>query len=150
MRSACSSAVCDAGSWFARHPLGLLDATSVVLLGYAANNVLPARLGELVRAGMLAERGAIPVAQALAITLLERILDAFVILGLTALAGALVGPSAVVSHVLSIGGVLIAIGGLGFTALALLPRFFISLTSRLAMLLLPRRTIAPCTWWPRR
>jgi uncharacterized protein (TIRG00374 family) len=118
-------------------PLGLLDATSVVLLGYAANNVLPARLGELVRAGMLAERGAIPVAQALAITLLERILDAFVILGLTALAGALVGPSVIVSHVLSIGGVLIAIGGLGFTALALLPRFFISLTSRIAMLLVP-------------
>jgi glycosyltransferase 2 family protein len=118
-------------------PLGLLDATSVVLLGYAANNVLPARLGELVRAGMLAERGAVPVVQALAITLLERILDAFVILGLTAIAGALVGPSALVTNVLSIGGVIIGIGGLGFVALALLPRFFISLTSRLSMVLLP-------------
>lgn len=50
-------------------------ATSVLLVGYGANNVLPARLGELVRGGMLAERANMPVVQALTVTFVERVLD---------------------------------------------------------------------------
>src|ERR1043166_8515848 len=59
-------------------PLG--TATNIVLVGYGANNVFPARLGELVRAGMLAERTGLPIAQSLAITLIERVLDGLAIL----------------------------------------------------------------------
>ncbi|MGH7298067.1 MAG: lysylphosphatidylglycerol synthase transmembrane domain-containing protein, partial [Polyangiaceae bacterium] len=60
--------------------LSLPTATNVVVVGYASNNVFPARLGELVRAGMLAERTGIPVAQALTVTFIERLLDGIAIL----------------------------------------------------------------------
>jgi uncharacterized protein (TIRG00374 family) len=61
--------------------LPLHTATNVVVVGYAANNVFPARLGELIRAGMLAERTGIPIAQSLTITVIERLLDGLAILG---------------------------------------------------------------------
>jgi uncharacterized protein (TIRG00374 family) len=60
--------------------LSLTTATNVVVVGYASNNVFPARLGELARAGMLAERTGIPAAQALTVTFIERLLDGIAIL----------------------------------------------------------------------
>lgn len=60
--------------------LGVTTATNVVVVGYASNNVLPARLGELVRAGMLAERTGIPMTQALTVTFIERLVDGVAIL----------------------------------------------------------------------
>lgn len=62
--------------------LHLPTATNIVVVGYASNNVFPARLGEFVRAGMLAERTGMPLSQALTITLIERLLDGVAILGL--------------------------------------------------------------------
>jgi hypothetical protein len=62
--------------------LHLPTATNVVVVGYASNNVFPARLGEFVRAGMLAERTGMPLSQALTITFIERLLDGVAILGL--------------------------------------------------------------------
>lgn len=60
--------------------ISFATATNVVVIGYAANNVLPARLGELVRAGMLAERAKVPVSQSLAVTFIERVLDGLALL----------------------------------------------------------------------
>lgn len=60
--------------------LNLMTASNIVVVGYASNNVVPARLGELVRAGMLAERTGMPVAQSLAVTFIERVLDGLAIL----------------------------------------------------------------------
>ena len=60
--------------------LSLMTASNIVVVGYASNNVVPARLGELVRAGMLAERTGMPVAQSLAVTFIERVLDGLAIL----------------------------------------------------------------------
>lgn len=60
--------------------LRLVTASNIVVVGYAANNVFPARLGELVRAGMLAERTGIPIAQSLVVTFIERVLDGLAIL----------------------------------------------------------------------
>lgn len=60
--------------------IGLVTATNVVVVGYAANNVLPARLGEFVRAGMLAERAAMPLSQSLGVTFIERVLDGLTML----------------------------------------------------------------------
>jgi uncharacterized protein (TIRG00374 family) len=57
----------------------LITASNIVVVGYASNNVLPARLGELVRAGMLAERTGMPIAQSLAVTFIERVLDGLAI-----------------------------------------------------------------------
>jgi uncharacterized membrane protein YbhN (UPF0104 family) len=60
--------------------LSLLTASNVVVVGYASNNVLPARLGEFARAGMLAERTGVPLTQALTVTFIERLLDGIAIL----------------------------------------------------------------------
>ncbi|HEY0483611.1 MAG TPA: lysylphosphatidylglycerol synthase transmembrane domain-containing protein [Kofleriaceae bacterium] len=60
--------------------LALPTATNIVVAGYAANNLLPARLGEIVRAGLLADRARMPVAQALAVTFIERVLDGLTLL----------------------------------------------------------------------
>src|SRR5262245_24906521 len=59
--------------------LTLPTATNVVVLGYAVNNVLPARLGEFARAAMLSQRSGLPYVQSLAVTVLERILDGLVL-----------------------------------------------------------------------
>lgn len=64
--------------------LSTLTATNIVVVGYAVNNLAPLRLGEFARGGMLAERTGLPFTQALAITFLERVLDALTILTLFA------------------------------------------------------------------
>jgi glycosyltransferase 2 family protein len=60
--------------------LTLATATNIVVVGYASNNVFPARLGEFVRAGMLAERTGMPLSQSLTITFIERLFDGIAIL----------------------------------------------------------------------
>lgn len=62
--------------------LPLLTATNVVVVGYAVNNILPARAGELARSGMITERTGLPFAQSLTITFVERVLDGLAILAL--------------------------------------------------------------------
>jgi uncharacterized membrane protein YbhN (UPF0104 family) len=56
-------------------------------VGYAGNNLLPARLGELARLAMLSERTGFPPAQSLVLIGIERLLDGLVIVGLFALLG---------------------------------------------------------------
>ncbi len=63
------------------------DATNVVISGYAANNVLPARMGELVRAYMLTRMAGVSLSLSLAITFVERFLDGLVITGILLIAG---------------------------------------------------------------
>ncbi len=58
----------------------VLTASNIVCVGYATNNILPARLGEFARAGMLAERTGLPYALTLTVTFLERLLDGLTIL----------------------------------------------------------------------
>ncbi len=58
------------------------EATQVVWIGYATNNVLPARLGELVRAYVLARREKLSKGLAISTLLVERILDGLAIVGI--------------------------------------------------------------------
>ena len=55
--------------------LTVSTASNIIAVGYATNNILPARLGEFARAGMLAERTGLPYALSLTVTFLERLLD---------------------------------------------------------------------------
>ena len=94
--------------------LAYATATNIVVVGYAVNNILPLRLGEFARAGMLAERSGLPYAQSLAITFLERVLDALVILGLFAVGLAFLpatswGVSVAVPVAIVVGGVAVII-----------------------------------------
>lgn len=62
-------------------------ATNIVVIGYAANNLLPARMGELVRAYVLSRKADLTVSLSLAVTFLERILDGLAITMLLVVAG---------------------------------------------------------------
>lgn len=66
---------------------GLADASvgrllPVVLVGHAVNNLLPARLGELVRAVQLSRREGVPGGAALGSVVVERVFDGLALLGL--------------------------------------------------------------------
>ncbi len=58
------------------------DSLAAVVLGYAANNLLPARLGELVRAQAIGQKAKISRSLALASIFVERIFDGLVLTGL--------------------------------------------------------------------
>ena len=55
-------------------------ATNVVVVGYAVNNLLPARLGEVARAWMLMEKSGLSFVQTFTVTAVERVLDAVALL----------------------------------------------------------------------
>ena len=57
----------------------------VIIVGYAANNVLPVRLGELVRAYYLGKREGVSSTSALATILIERVFDGLALLFLVAI-----------------------------------------------------------------
>lgn len=59
----------------------------VVVIGYMANNLLPARLGELVRAYYLAQREKVSASTALATVAVERVYDGVALLAFAAFAG---------------------------------------------------------------
>ncbi len=59
----------------------------VVVIGYAANNLLPARLGELVRAYVLAQREACSAGAALGTVAVERVYDGLTLMAIAAVAG---------------------------------------------------------------
>ena len=67
------------------------DATALVVIGYAANNVLPVRIGELVRAQLLHDRHGADRLAGLGTIVVERVLDGLVLalflVGTIALAG---------------------------------------------------------------
>jgi uncharacterized protein (TIRG00374 family) len=119
--------------------LPLVTATNVVVAGYASNNVFPARLGELVRAGLLAERTGIPVTQSLTVTFIERLLDGIVILVLL-LAGAWALPERPdwIWDIARVGS-LVFTAALSVALFAIfLPRWLVAIASRLSARLGPR------------
>ena len=61
-------------------PIGIKRLYPVVVVGYMANNLLPVRLGELVRSYYVGEREGISKTASLATILVERVLDALVLL----------------------------------------------------------------------
>ena len=61
-------------------PIGTMRLFPVVTIGYMANNLLPMRLGELVRSYYVGEREGINKAAALVTVLVERVFDALTLL----------------------------------------------------------------------
>ncbi|MCC6214516.1 MAG: flippase-like domain-containing protein [Polyangiaceae bacterium] len=114
----------------AHAPLGLVAASNVVVLGYASNNVLPARLGELVRAGVLAERTGMPVTQALTVTLLERLLDALAVLAFLVLAMTRLPPDPWTLEIARVAGVGLGVAGAALATAALAPGLVIASVAR--------------------
>lgn len=63
-------------------PVRVGAATEVFAIGFLANNVLPARLGDVARAFVLADRAGIPASTSFANILLERIFDGLTVVAL--------------------------------------------------------------------
>lgn len=112
--------------------LSTATATNVVVLGYAVNNILPARLGELARAGMLAQRTGMPFVQSLTVTFLERLLDGLVLLALLVVASFLVPDVGWIDTMLRLGAVVFGVATLGVLLAVLAPAFLLSSSSRLS------------------
>jgi uncharacterized protein (TIRG00374 family) len=102
--------------------IGTARLFSVILMGFAVNNVLPFRLGELVRTFVLRNSDGVPIAATLASILLERVLDVLVLcllLGFAALVVPFDGWLAALGSVAWLG---IACGCLGLVLLFVVPR----------------------------
>jgi len=112
-------------------------ATNVVLVGYAVNNVLPARLGEVARAWFLMERSGLAIAQTLTITLVERLLDALVLLALFAATLGFVPASPLLAAALPIAGGLLAVTALAAALGAWAPGTVLGFASRAAIRMWP-------------
>ncbi len=109
-------------------------ATNIVVFGYAVNNVLPARLGELARAGMLSDKSGLPFVQSLTVTFLERVLDGLVLLLALVCAGLFLPETGLVRATLELGGVLFGIATLGVVVAVVAPTWLISVASRVSQM----------------
>jgi uncharacterized protein (TIRG00374 family) len=86
------------------------DTLASLLVGYLANNILPARLGEIVRSHDLGERTGVSRSAILGTIVIERIVDTFVVVSIAAAA----------ILVLSVRGVVASAVMVGFAITALL------------------------------
>jgi glycosyltransferase 2 family protein len=93
------------------------DAFQVLIVGFMANNLLPARIGELVRAYILARKENISASLSLATIVVERVFDGITIIGFL-VALSLVYPLPGWGEVLARGGAIVF--GIGLTGIILL------------------------------
>ena len=112
--------------------ISLTTATNVVVLGYGVNNIAPARLGELARAGMLSERTGLPFVQGLSVTIVERIMDGLVMLALLAATQWLLVAEAWVASLLNVAAVLFGVALVMLVLAVSASAFVLALTSRIA------------------
>lgn len=102
-------------------PISNRDATEAFVIGFMANNVLPARLGDVARAFVLARRRRIPAAGTFASVMLERIFDGIVVVGFLNAVLWLAPPSGTWIRPLAYLGALVFVGAL--TVCLLIARF---------------------------
>lgn len=99
----------------------------IILIGFAVNNVLPLRLGELVRTFLLRRSDGIPIASTLATVLIERLLDVFALCGLMTLVLVLAPSQGItlsgwVLAAAGTGATIAAVGAVGLVIVAMTPR----------------------------
>ena len=87
-----------------------------LLVGYLANNILPARLGELVRSHYLGDREGISRASALGTVVVERVVDLVACVGIASVALLLLSVRGMIANVVLLGA---AVAGLFLIVLAL-------------------------------
>jgi uncharacterized protein (TIRG00374 family) len=117
-----------------------------IAIGFAANNVLPFRAGEVLRIGAVSRLGRVPFATALSSVAVERVLDALVAVGLLsfALTRGGIDPALTLTdggRPLSQMAALVGTLGLAALALAVLAAWQRTVTLRIARRLLPRHRI---------
>lgn len=127
-------------------PVGWAALWHSIAIGFAANNVLPFRAGEVLRIGAVSRLGRIPFAAALSSVAVERVLDALVAVGLLSFALTRGG----IDPALTLGDsdrplsqIAVLVGALGLTALAaaMLAAWRRDFTLRLARRVVPSNRI---------
>ena len=96
-------------------PVPLRRLGGYMMVGYLANNVLPARLGELVRSHYLGDREGISRSATLGTVVVERVVDTVVLVGIGAAAILILNVRGVVVNAILVG---VALAGLLVVALA--------------------------------
>jgi glycosyltransferase 2 family protein len=94
----------------------LLASISSLLVGYLANNVLPARLGEIVRSHDLGRRTGVSRSTILGTVVVERVVDTVVVVVIAAIAILVLSVRGIVASAVMVG---LAISGLLVVAIAL-------------------------------
>src|SRR5919197_1623730 len=87
--------------------------SAYLLIGYLANNVLPARLGELIRCHYIGDREGISRTTALGTVVVERVVDVAVVVAIAAVAILVLSVRGVVASAVVVGGaigVLLVVG----------------------------------------
>ena len=97
-------------------PVRFLPMLGYLAIGYAANNVLPARLGELVRSHYLGDREGISRAAALGTVVVERVVDLVAVVAIASVALLVLSVRGVLVSAVFIGA---AVAGLLLAAVAL-------------------------------
>ncbi len=98
-------------------PLGVSTVFPIVVIGYMANDVLPARLGELVRAYVLGEQENVPKTSALATIVVERLFDGIAMLIFVALVGLVVPLNDQVAGIFRVATILFVIALIALVAI---------------------------------
>jgi uncharacterized protein (TIRG00374 family) len=80
-----------------------------ILVGYLANNVLPARLGELVRSHFLGDREGISRTTTLGTVVVERVIDTTMVVAIAAVAILVLNVRGVITSAVTIGAAVVAI-----------------------------------------
>lgn len=105
------------------HPIAAIryrPMLGYLLIGYVANNVLPARLGELVRVHYLGDREGVSRASALGTVVVERIVDLVAVVAIASVALLVLSVKGVVASAVFVGagvaGLFLAVLALGIVA----------------------------------
>lgn len=107
-------------------PLGEMRTRSlfpVVIIGFMANNLIPARAGELVRAYIIGERERVSKMAALGTIAVDRVFDGLALLAFLFIAGAFAGTSDQLRTIAVSMSILFGVGIVALLALALSERF---------------------------
>ncbi len=128
--------------------LGEFDDGSLfraMAVGFMANNLFPFRVGEIVRSWLLARETGRSGAGVLGTVIVERVIDAVMVLALAALVLGTAGARATgfdSRQALAVLSVIAAVPLLGVIALRVAPAFFVGMTVRLVGLVLPEQATA--------
>ncbi len=120
-------------------PISATRLFPVVVIGYMGNNVLPLRLGEVLRAYVLWRRARVNIGTSLTTAVLERLFDGLTMV-LFVLFGLLFVPmSPFFSHLVTVASVVFFGALVVFLSLAARPRLLSRITHRLIETLVPER-----------
>jgi uncharacterized protein (TIRG00374 family) len=99
------------------HDIPTREVFPILIVGYAANNVLPLRTGELVRAWALEQRYGVRKTAALATIAVERLFDGLTMLLFVGGAATVIGLTAELQHVALVAAAIFAVALLGMGVL---------------------------------